>query len=198
LYTAFASGYLYHRSGKECWLDWYGKAPFKGWLQTEIWEPRVQDEIKRASGDQLSNFSLPHAEGRNLCRYLQEESEEDGMRTWTIFAWNIFMRPLTRFWTNRQIEESTQGARRTIHLCYEQQLLHFNESVDEMASFFGFTYDRSLIDKYHEKHDTASQSHGTSQDPDLRDRLRNVVQKLDEDLFDGAIARLHEDFGCKE
>jgi len=109
-FDSIVSGYLYHRSGRECWLDPDGKpwayadgTPMSdshnsggGWDQaSQDWVLEVLDAVLRYSGieppesilrgyssieEAASAVIRPDPAGRTICQYLAEESERDGLR----------------------------------------------------------------------------------------------------------------------
>lgn len=76
--TKTKTGYQYHSVGNECWLTSRGepkekaKAKLPFWLlDTPDWETYMSYELD------------PPSNGRNLCQYMADESEETGMRAYT-------------------------------------------------------------------------------------------------------------------
>ena len=64
-YDTIISGYLYHQSGRECWLSSGGKSGVTGWLQNFNWEDFLEKERGRTT-PYWPQFPAP-----NLCKYLQ-------------------------------------------------------------------------------------------------------------------------------
>jgi hypothetical protein len=79
---AFVSGYLYHKSGRECWLDPEGIRPANGGTTRERlrgWEAAVASHLGPSDPD-------PDPANRSLCRYLADEDEEVGMKVYVAYA----------------------------------------------------------------------------------------------------------------
>ena len=70
IYDSIISGYLYHKSGRECWLDQEGNARHRN--KTFEWESKLSHPPPRRP---------PTKRNETLCAYLNEESESNGIRT---------------------------------------------------------------------------------------------------------------------
>jgi hypothetical protein len=193
-YDAIISGYLYHKSGKECWLDWFGHAGHEGWLLNntlENWEQRLlQDPTTMAQ-----NHPWPPGNDRDLCQYLTEESDEVGMRVYTAWAMSSFMDPLLDFHRRRQEMEQRNGWNRTVFLCYEQFMTPsaaYTTVTDSVFDWFFPNQTSNLnANPLQYRH-----GHATDQDPKLRSRLNDMVSRIDDELYHGAISQGSAEFGC--
>jgi hypothetical protein len=97
---AFVSGYLYHKSGRECWLDPEGNLPANGGTTRERlrgWEASVATWL---------GPSDPEPANRSLCRYLADEDEEVGMKVYVAYALARWYRGLVPY-----LERTRDGSR---------------------------------------------------------------------------------------
>ncbi len=185
-YDTIVSGYLHHKSGRDCWLDWLGNAGHRGWLLNntrENWEHRL-----------LNKTHLPWwpaGNGRDLCRYLSEESEEVGLRVFTAWVMTTFMDPLLSFRRRRQEAELLQGWNRTMFICYEEMLKLDSDSATNL--YFWFFPNRTLTRSIR-----APKYRMQILEPTSRSRLYEMVSKIDTNFYHGAIATGSAEFGCHE
>jgi hypothetical protein len=177
-YDAIVSGYLYHKSGRECWLSALG-GPRK-FNKTFDWESRLKLPL------------TPPSNGRSLCSYLAEESEEDGMRVYVDFSVSDLYRGIVPH--RRLVEETeTDGDRHTLFIC-------FGDLEDEKA--FPATHRRAMQWLYpgrpyvKRKFSKDTKGHGTSRALPLRLRLRSLVSRFDRQHFDGIGENATKWFGC--
>lgn len=195
-FEAIVSGYLYHKTGRECWLDWFGQPDHDGWLlnnNSEKWEPRIQELRLQKS----LNLSWTPGRGRDLCQYLRDESEEEGLRVYVSWAAAGYLFPLQQFRRERLEMEKSQGLTRTKFLCFEQ-LTTTPESFLSDSMNWLFPTDATMVDRNElpSNSDHNRDGHATDQDPKLRSRLRQLVARIDADIFGRSIARGSADFGC--
>jgi len=202
LYDALISGYLYHKMGHECWKNENGgsmagrRQRYKGWLQTYNWEQHLKD-----------TYVIPPALGRNLCTYLADESEQDGMRVYVDVALQKWYRGVR---VARELAlQSSVGGNRTLFVCYEQLISTREQSMREIMEWMypgkikgsdkdAFTSQHRILPVKSESHQASvySGGHATSHDPELRLRLRSIIERLDEELFHGEIASLNAALSC--
>jgi len=152
----------------------------------------------------------PPKAGRSLCQYLADESEEVGMRVYVEWIFHRSYRSfLDRFALSRQVQQANE---RVLVVRYEDLASSVpcrqQEVVQRMLNFFfNGTVHQHFHDKVSQKAvsreldsstTTASQleevetpyrgGHSTSHDPVLRDRLKAIIRKLDQDHYDGEIS----------
>jgi len=112
-FDAIVSGYLYHKSGRECWLDDYGNPLVD--THKHHWKlanPDFIDLIRPELGP------FPEGRGRDLCHYLAEESEETGIRVFAEYVVRKFYFRVVQIWTAVQRLEDPYH-RKTLFLCFE-------------------------------------------------------------------------------
>lgn len=193
-YQAIVSGYLYHKAHMECELDWFGKPGHFGWLlnnSQENWELRIMNSTTRHVRP------WPAGRGRDLCTYLSDESEEDGMRVYVEWSKNLFFDPLVSFARSRREFEQTAGINRTIFVCYEQLVENFAPTVKLMAHWMFPAHKRASRVYSNRRPAKQAFGHATTTDPQIRDRLARIVGDIDNELFHGSLSWTDKtEFGC--
>lgn len=180
-YESFVSGYLYHKMGRECWLDQSGKP----WKKNPhgLWDTELS----------YVGHPYPPPNGRSICRYIAEESEEDGMRVYMDWCLTSFYSEIEHYWREGQKKCTDDRKPQVMHVCYEQLMNSSTAAAtfDEIADFLypgGQNYSYRAPEKL--------KGHETSTDVELRERLRDLAKQLDKDVFDGIVARRQALFGC--
>jgi hypothetical protein len=204
-YDALISGYLYHKSGKECWLDWFGRPNHKGWLlknKEEDWERRLLHPTfldMNTTFYRSFNMTWNPGKRRDLCQYLIDEPEEMGLQVYIAWAMDMYMYPLLDFQRRRQEQEIQNGRNRTRYVCFEQ-FTHPDTKSDvfhDMAHWIfpdrnvTFTMWSALPHTEKRRAD-----HASDQNPELRGRMQEMIRKLDAKVFGGAINNGNAQFGC--
>mmetsp|Transcript_4453 Transcript_4453/g.8681 ORF Transcript_4453/g.8681 Transcript_4453/m.8681 type:complete len:373 (+) Transcript_4453:993-2111(+) len=192
-YDTLISGYLYHRSGRECFLSSGGKYGFSGWLMRFDW----QQYITEARGDDTHYWPPPRVAGECLCKYLDAVSEVDGMRVYVDVALELWLRPLLTL-ANAFRNGSPFTSERVLLLCYHE----FNNATEFPAAIKAtgtFLYPGEEDEQWDgkEKRIQDSGGHATSTDQDMRRNLYNIVKKLDAEYFDNEIRTGSDAFGCR-
>jgi hypothetical protein len=198
-YEAVRSGYLYHKSGRECWLDWFGQnaGSYSGWLLAPDeeyfkWENRLENK----------GFRWIPASGRNLCQYLADESEEDGLLVYMAWALDIYLQPLIEFTLERRQKEQSLDTPKTMYVCFDSLYAENKENMIREISawlFPGLTRDLKPVktDNTNAEEEERKMSHSTTTDPNVRTRLRNIIAKLDHQIFNHSFSHGTELFECK-
>jgi len=112
VYDSIVSGYLYHKTGRECWLDHFGR-PHNIWPRND-WLLRV------------------HIDGYNqtLCEILQGISEHKGLEIYTDFAWKRFLNKAFTVFT-------TQQRFKSIIICMEDVIMDYRRQIENIQNFTG-------------------------------------------------------------
>lgn len=180
-YDAMVSGYLYHRSGRECWLWPEGHKRDK--LRNDPWDKEV------------SMRPNPPRRGRSICQYLDEENEEVGMRTymdWALTRWYVGIVPYAQAAMARNQEQE-----RTLFVCYEDLVdPQQQEGLYYQLTKFLFPSGIDLPMPVEPPESEYSGGHATEKDPILRARLSALAERLDADVFHGKVAAANALFGC--
>jgi hypothetical protein len=187
LYEMIVSGYLYHKSGRECWLDMYGKAQINENTLTEgTWEDLIQHwRIK---------WSWPQANNRSLCHYLSQESETDGILVYTSYAIERWYRPFFDLIDFRKQD----GPVRSLFLDMQRlsDPLQQETLLREVRHFLApnAPHGKNLASFIPSNAVSMAHDHGhdTSHDLTLRTRLTNLIRKVDEVVWDGWIVKRHQ------
>jgi hypothetical protein len=212
---AFVSGYLYHKSGRECWLDPDGYPNGKPMSRqfNLYWGAQI-----RIAQDRHPRFGpFPPKHNRSLCEYLADEAELDGMKVYVAFALERWYSGLKEYLeqtkTTRTVEGSSFGYRfyfvcledasdpRYAKDWYDAAMDHlYPGSARDGGGRYAHPYPQRPVAKAkgnaHNQHAAYHGSHATSHDPDLRQRLTRLVSELDRDVFDGRIAAVDAMIGC--
>jgi len=124
-YDSIVSGYLYHKSGRECWLDQEGQPRRKN--KTFEWEPYLTiPHVHLAPPDHRRNTTTTATgtgTGISLCQYLVQESEEDGMRAYVdlslhqLYAGILPHRALAQ---SLEHQQSSQQPNKTLFVCFDE------------------------------------------------------------------------------
>ena len=212
LYDTLISGYLYHKTGHECWKNENGGAMagrrqrYKGWLLTYNWEKHI---AFGNGGIHNQSLSVPPGQGRNLCNYLQDESEEDGLRVYMEFALHKWYRHVH---LARQLaQQSRVGSNRILFVCYEQLVsspLTRETTMRQILDWLYSGHGQNYVTEASTGHLSSSTDynpesvhyiggHATDHDPRLRLHLRNTIQLLDERFFESEIAVINKTLQCE-
>jgi hypothetical protein len=203
LYEMIVSGYLYHRSGRECWLDMYGRAQVNDNVLTDgTWLDQIHD-------GQWSS-SWPDVNNRSLCHYLAQESEADGMLVYTNYAIERWYRPFYDLIESRRQAQAEQpddddGPMMMKSLFLDLQRLGDPTQEETLVREVRHFLAPNTAEANH--HDTSSSTtknndtvvmmthdhgHDTSHDGELRLRLTNHIRHVDAVVWDGWIAQRHQ------
>jgi hypothetical protein len=192
LHDSMVSGYLYHKSGAECWLDQDG-APRKV-NKTFPWTTDLTIPIN-ASTKTLS-----------LCQYLAETPEDAGMRVYVDWSWHALYAGLVPY------SELARPAQKTLFVCF-QQLENPTTQATVIHDMMNWLYpgghkfalappittntDKdAAADKANANVVANIGGHATSRDPLVRQRLRALAEQYDHELLGDAAAKATKLFGC--
>lgn len=194
MHEAIVSGFLYHRSGRECWLDINGR-PYRDDAAIKLYVIPWEDSIRAGR----FNLTYPPGKGRNLCEYLAQENEKDGMAVYIATGLNSWYLPLNEYFEEEKRREDRDGFPKSKFFCYEdasdpeRKEGVFNDMIDWLfPSGHNFTYSAA------QSNATYVGGHSTSHDTTLRDSLRNLVERLDEEVFQHALATIQANILCGE
>lgn len=219
-FDAIVSGYLYHKSGRECWLDTDGSPkvhPLPNNLSAPLLHPTKTTQTKTLG--HLSSYiemppPWPAMKGRNVCQYLADESETAGLRYYSAWAVNLYYLKTLRVFKAVQEYEDCKH-RRTLFVCYEDlnDPVTRNRTVENIQNWLypannntifistqspssrtGGHHGKEMVEAYHQEEYRGG--HATSHDPALRNRLKSIIEMLDEQVFHGEIRRSSQLFGC--
>jgi hypothetical protein len=195
LEEAVLSGYFYHRTGRECWLNWNGEkgkngTMFPGWLlRQKTWEYRLTFKNKNL-------FPIPPSKGRDLCRYLMDEPPRIGFRAYLEWTYSMHLAPLWEFYQFRQQSEGGKF-QKTMHVCYDDILNNYDESVTSFTKHFSLDESKNRTHGYSmETRQASAANHGTEKNQTLKEELRSLYNELDDTLFDGRLRQWNDALGC--
>ena len=188
---AFVSGYLYHKSGHECWRT------FNGWerLKEQVidWDPH----LNRTAYD-IAPY--PPRKGRSICRYVADEPEEVGMKVYIAVALDWWYGGLSDYLRMATERQARGEKRRTLFLCLEdypdatRQERMFYRIMDWLhPGGHNFTVPPGVIKEDDPTHGGHASSHNATE----RRRLLELVKRLDREVFHNAISTTDSYFGCQ-
>lgn len=178
------SGYLYHKAGRERWLDSVGRP----------WQPKWRPwQESKWSWERNFTFpgSFPPRQGRSICKCLEEESEQDGVRVCVKHATLARCQlVLCGCWerATRLSDDPLRG--RALFQCCED-FLNRNMEMSEVQKTIVFLFPEEssgiLLQSRPKERGPALRS--TSHSATLRARLRNLIRHLDVNVFNSALAK---------
>jgi hypothetical protein len=146
------------------------------------------------------NMSWNPGNERDLCRYLNDETEEMGLRVYIAWAMDIYMYPLLDFQKRRRQQETQNGRNLTKYVCFEQftnpgtQSGVFHDMAHWLFPNRNVTFNMSKTSAV--TADKQQTDHASNQDHQLRERMLALIRKLDTEIFARAIEKGNSQFGC--
>lgn len=180
-YDVAVSGYLYHQNGY-CWHD----------------ELENGTKVPTPFADYITYAGewTPQA-GRDLCQYLAEESPEMGLRVYIDLTLSTYYSGVKNYWNEVQ-KRLDDGHEPQIKLfCFEdltdpsKQVAMWYDMMDWLYPG-GHDYQFPLAPP----EEVYDGNHATDHDPELRMKLRSIVEQLDQDVFESTLGTFVEMFGC--
>lgn len=188
VFAAMVSGYLYHKSGRECWSDVWGR---------NVSEPIPNlnwDRFVLQSKELFQVRQYPLAGNRSLCLYLSQVPEEIGVSVFMSFMLFHAYRGIIEYMEKSRQRDAMTGQNRTLFVCLEDASdpTQQDQILVQMMDW--------LFPGGHHHHPTALApgGHGTSRDPELRPRLLALVKQLDREILDNRVAAINSYIDCSE
>lgn len=198
---AIVSGYLYHRAGYECWVDYRGND--REVNRTDDWDTHLEYHAQH-------DIPYPPRNNRSLCAYLQQESQEDGIKVIIDIAlswWYKGVIPYSHQARQEQVKHPNHG-NKSLFLCFEDlvnpleqegvfhtMLKHFfpgqNTSVMNMPPKM-----KALLLQQQKNHSVYQGGHASTHDEQLRAKLRDFIVRYDQELFHNTVATSNAVFHC--
>jgi hypothetical protein len=198
IYDSLISGYLYHKEGKECWLDFFGKPWKKPSFYTEHWTKYI---------DLTSQTSQPYD---TLCHCLANETEGNGMKIYVEWVFHLYYHKTFEFWALSRGWPSCQPIQKRVEFfCFEDLASKTTLAASSVEKMIDFLIDNSTSKKNPAVVSAAEQpikensaqaydgGHSTSRDPSLRQRLLEIVKQIDHEDYNDDIAWLHSVLPCQ-
>ena len=190
---ATVSGYLYHKTGHECWIDHNGRpnpSPKGGndWLRRENWTERVS---KVPVVQDAETISFPQY---NLCQALNATNETIGMGIYLEFARNSFYRSAAA------LRSRTEDP--TLFVCFEEMAERPDETERRIRSFFEEAQQRQrnvtapTNDGHRRRLFSYNGGHSTDHNPVLRARLRAIAREADCTYFGCETKAWNDSLNC--
>lgn len=215
IYDSLVSGYLYHRTGRECHLDPKGRPTPPAYQKGALFNRDWGRYFLTLRADQYPPD--PPIHDRSFCDYLAQVPEEAGMRVLIEVFFKRWYNDLLENvdYANNQIELDLH---RTHLLCYAD-LLRDRQGVMNRGMEFLFPQPFSADNKEPSTQEQPSEDENeankykgvnednrhrklatslTDSDPDRDARLRQLIQKLDREVFDNLVANAQAKLNCPE
>ena len=214
LFDATVSGYLYHKSGRECWLNAWGKDNSKlqkrnDWLNRVDWRRDVSTvPLPRDDGAEATSAAVPVAvppRDRSLCAFLAAADETTGVGAYLEWARTKFYRDAAAL--RARAEDPA------LFVCYEE-LTTRPDAAEARIRAFWRRQQRQRGNATDATNATAAEGgvrrrlagdrdgapyrggHATDPDPALRARLRAIAVYVDAIYFDGETQAWNEALNC--
>jgi hypothetical protein len=183
-FHALVSGYLYHKEGKECWLDPDGNDDFDAsYWRNFSWMKGWRRHITLP-------YPAPASNDTSFCQYLNDVPTEDGMKVMIEWSLRYFYGVIVPYLKSVKASQY----HRVLHLCYSDYTQ--NAVADIMDHLFpGAGYGNNVAAQ--PQLARMKVGHSTSKNVTLRDELLELVHRLDGEYFDNEIARSDAMLGCK-
>jgi hypothetical protein len=212
-YEAFVSGYLYHKSGRECWLSSHGRANWTTKYGQEgilDWKVQVERAQRKYPYVDLQGMLTPASNTSNvsLCRFLADHASElDGMNAYIAFGLAKLYPGLMEYLQvaserNAQAEAAWStssaapvAAQKSLFVCMEEAAdpLKKRGLYCEMMAFLypgGHNYTCPPMKR------TTGGRHASDPDPKVRRRLLGIVKRLDLTVYRGDLTRINHLMDC--
>lgn len=186
LYSALVSGYLYHRAGYECEMDQFGRRVQKfGGRRHHLWYLNFEPD--------------PPRRNRTICDYIRQESEADGMRAYMLWCLGWWYKGIIPYYEHVKglRQQDPQEPLRSIFVCFED-LTDPSQQEDLFYKIMDWFFPgghnlkmphEAMKEEYHGPH-------ASNPDPEVRQRLRSLVQQLDRDDFNSTYTYMQSLFRC--
>jgi hypothetical protein len=183
IYAAIASGYLYHKKGKECYL--HPNYDDRPWPVT--W-PKVHNLHNFWEYTSLPTIDPPHGR-ENLCIYLANNTMEDGLKVYIDWVFSVYY---------DVVDEWDGDASKTLYVCFDdltnegkdqdslQKIEHFFFPMRDVLHYSGWRPGAQAYDG----------EHSTSSDPRLRGKINEIAKELDQMVFGGKLAAFQKRYPC--
>jgi hypothetical protein len=191
IYASLKSGYLYHASGRECWLNSENR-PIQLIRSKRIYPKSTANWTQYLRS---TRRMIPDEFGsRTICHYLVHADEADGMRVYMDWVFHAFYDNLDHWALAHSIPKVRE---RTLHVCYED-FLSSNKSQRVIEGLLSFLFNQSSVEWNRPVSGQTAYSggHSTHSDQDQSRRLLQIIHDLDRDHFNGEVAWLHAVLPC--
>ena len=221
---AFVSGYLFHKSGKECNPHAFQRNCVEQNIQncthhsSSIWHTILK---RPENGDIVER--IPQDQRATLCQFLKRSDTRLGMQIYMDYATQTWYHPHVDYY--RQI----QGTNVALSICYDDLNNHhkkpetlvrikqwlsndigdnapkFPNDSRPLASTCGripkenfATWRNEMIAAVSKESEKYTGDHATNHDKSLRSELKAIIRELDSSLYNDFAAESNRLFGCEE
>jgi len=218
-FDAIVSGYLYHKAGYECTVEFRGSNQHhsKHYDMERHYHNKFWD-TQHLTWHEQYQIPYPPRQNRSLCAYLAQESEQDGIPILMDVALSRWYKGVVEYHEKAMAAAAAagvDGVKRSLFLCYEDlvdpmqqepifyQILNFLFPSRNNISTTDNVHmpppmKQALLRQQQKNQSQYEGGHASAHDPALRARLRALVEQYDQHLFRGVIASSNAIFGCGE
>lgn len=147
---------------------------------------------------------IPARDGRSLCRYILDNAndgrEEIGMRAYVDAVFRTYYQLFLRLWALTQTSQTVRE--RTLMICFEDLSSSTNVTLREATAnrLLNFLYNGTISSNLPPLPNAFEdvESHATSHDPGLRQRLTAMIQSIDQKYYNEEIAWLVSKIPCQD
>lgn len=206
-FDAMVSGYLYHRSGHECWKTLSGKSfnatrtLRNGTVTTVVSGGGTKQHLDWEA--RLTNTAFyPPRNNRSICQYLADESEYDGMRVLMDWLLSTLYGKLIPYYAQLAAREAQSKQHKTLFFCFHLFSKNTTQQRKLYYTIADFLFPGGLkrfaempnmtTTAIHE----ARAGHATTNDTSNRQRLYRIAQELDETIFHHTTRNVQSLFQC--
>ena len=196
-YDALISGYIYHKAGRECDLDKYGR-PMR--LQDQQFWPFNQ---RQWDEQLLTHHDLPlnNRNNRTLCQILKEEPTEVGMQVYMDAVLGAYYMDLVQLVLRNGPNDDTK----TLFVCYERLMDPATKTgtiqiiLDWLFPSKSLTTTAAdLVQWLDTQAKWKRKGHSVRSQPAAEvEQLLSLVKQLDEHVFHSLYASVQSKLGCR-
>ena len=190
------SGYLYHKSGRECWLDAFGDpkgtpgTDYYAWSHFFLsWPAYGSDFWKRRIVDKQGRYK--HST-KNLCEILRDTEMQIGVWIYAQVVYDHYYRDALH-----AFEYYTKRGQNVLYLCMEDVQRNVPDAVAKMRAFHNGEAIPASPRRSNKQVGDYAGGHSTSKNKSLREKLKAIVRDVDRKQLGSKLARLQQIFRCE-
>ena len=206
IYESLISGYLYHKSGRECWLDPNGKpylgagAHFRGfmnWPSTITFSVPASNQTSTPRVESMNRPTGRRWPRESLCAVLARTPEAIGMRIYIEFLFRSLYKRDGFLEQLALMQDDETFQQRSFVLCFDDLTSPDDDlSVGAMQQALDFWFPngtdgpnpREILLRNSSSEHANHSGHSTTHDATIRSDLKTIIMTLDCEYYNGQIA----------